>query len=402
MRVLLDNNLSVLVERLAARGIDAVHISSLGAVVSRGRVRATWTRPPGTLSVPVGRTDRMRGIAHNDSMDDRRLGTRAAQLPGAGWRTGQDRTRLLVTYLWDGRCGRCARPLVRLHELGLAPAPLDVDHVLPTDLGGRDELVNYMASCASCNRSRQARLICDDAVIRGVLRMRWAVRESFDDYWERATATDPAFEAPFWTAIRCADHGWHIDGSPAHLDCSGQARIHRQEVFSPQEWWSRFGSRSREVLDAAATSSRRHGLGDLDAWAVRAHLPRYARSPEHALALLNRIATPDRYRVLVPAPDHLLSVTVPLAAYNTAASARRRDNKATLALHARLKEVDIDWLGIARLWTQRHWPSSHLFYHRSAVLELAASGKRSALADLASLDAARAVDRYLADIRFNL
>lgn len=337
----------------------------------------------------------MRQTTGDGATESEQRGTRAAQTPGRGWRTGQDRTRLLVTFLWDGRCGHCSRSLVRVHELGIDPVPLDVDHALPTALGGCDELMNYIASCASCNRSRQASLIDDDTTTRGILRMREALLEDFDDYWEQAAGTDPAFEEPFWTAVRCADHDWHVHGSPAYHDCRAPVTSMWRTVPSPEEWWSRFGARSRHVLEAAAPALKGHALDAVDAWAVLGHLPRYASDPNHALELLQTIPTPVGYRDLEPASSYLLSLTVPLATANTSASARRRDHKAARELHAHLKEVGIDWFGVARLWTQRRWPSSHLFYHRSVVLALAASGKRTSLAALEVLDTERAVDLYL-------
>lgn len=325
-----------------------------------------------------------------------------APTPGRDWRTGQDRTRLLVTYLWDGRCGHCLRPLVLVHELPVAAVPLDVDHIRPKACGGRDELMNYIASCAGCNRSRQANLIDNRTTILSILRMQRAVLEDFSGYWEQAANTDPAFDKPFWTAVRCADHDWHVSGSPGHNDCQAHALSHDEGVYSTEEWCSRFGSRSREVLEAATSALRRHGLGSDDSWEVLSHLPRYAVDADHALKLVQTIPTPVGYRDLEPAPEHLLSVTVPLATTNTSASARRRDHKATRELHAHLKEFGIDWIGVARLWTQRRWPSSHLFYHRSAILELAKSGKRKGLAALADLDSAKTVDLYLTGIGSDL
>lgn len=258
--------------------------------------------------------------------------------------------------------------------------------------------MNYLASCARCNRKRQARLIDDAGTTRGVLRAREAILHGFDDYRERAAATDPAFAEPFWTGVRCADHDWHIYGSPGYDDCRALVVDLWHTVPVPEEWWSRFGSRSQEVLDASVLALERHGLDPVDAWTVLAHLPRYASSADHAFQLVRGLSTPAAYRGLHPAPSYLLSLTVPLAATNAASSARRRNFSAAKELHSHLKEVGIDWFGLAQLWTRRRWPSSHLFYHRAAVVELAAGGKQANLDALSALETARAADLYLAGI----
>lgn len=316
---------------------------------------------------------------------------------GCGWKTGQDRTRLLVTYLWDGRCGHCGASLVRVEELGVTAAPLDVDHAHPRMLGGRDELTNYIASCHVCNRSRQAGPLANEATATMLDRARRALREEFDYYRKRALTTDPAFSEPFWTAWRCADHEWHIYGSPAHEDCLGRARHLSEEILS-REWCSRFGSRSSEVLQAANVAAQRHGLVGLEPREVLTLLPGYAFNADHALKLLQSVSTPAQYRNLSPAPMFELSAIVPLAATNTSSSVRRRDFEATLELHQQLQNHGIHWLGIARLWTKRRWPSHQLFHHRRAVLALAASERRKSISHLATLDTSRAVDEYLEQV----
>ncbi len=323
---------------------------------------------------------------------------RSPKAIGGGWKTGQDRTRLLVTHLWDGRCGHCGVSLVAVEELGVTAAPLDVDHAHPRTLGGRDELTNYIASCHVCNRSRQAGPLKNETTAPMLDRARHTLREDFDDYRDRVLDTDPAFSDPFWTAIRCVDHEWHIYGSPAHHDCRARAGDLLRGVPSNEEWWSRFGTRAPEALQAANAAAQRHGMTSLESWEVLWHLPRYALDADHALELVQTMSTPAQYRSLSPAPEHLLGAILPLAATNTSASARRRDFKATLKLHQQLKNHGVHWLGIARLWTKRRWPSSHLFYHRRAVLTLAASGKRKSIEHLASLDTSRAVDVYLEQV----
>lgn len=299
--------------------------------------------------------------------------------PGHGWRTTQDRTRLLVTYLWDGRCGHCNGPLVRVRELGIEPLPLDVDHAHPSVNGGPDGLMNYIASCARCNRKRQATWLRADHTIRSLLRTRRTLLDEFDDHWQRASATDRAFAEPFRTAVRCALHKWHIHGSPAQHDCQEQLAELVGSVPLDEEWWSRFGGRSADVLRATDRVAKRRSLSGSDAWEVLGHLPRYADDADHALELLRTVETPKCYRRSTPAPTHLLGATISLAMTNTAASNRRRDFQAARDLHDHLKREGIDWLGIARLWTKRRWPSNHLFYHRVAIRTLAREGKRKAL-----------------------
>lgn len=364
----------------------------------------TWHqgREPRALSAVASITNHMRETTTNEHLEAEPTLPRSPQAVGGGWRTGQDRTRLLVTHLWDGRCGHCGVSLVAVEEIGVTAFPLDVDHAHPRMLGGRDELTNYIASCYVCNRSRQADPLRNQTTAAMLDRARHTLREDFDDYQDHVLETDPAFSDPFWTALRCADHDWHIYGSPAQHDCQAQAGDLLRGVPSEEEWWSRFGTRSSEVLQATSATAQRHGMASRDSWEVLWHLPRYALDADHALKLVQTMSTPAQYRSLSPAPMHLLGATLPLAATNSSASARRRDFKATLKLHQQLKNHGIHWLGIARLWTQRHWPSSHLFYHRRAVLALAASGKRQSIAQVATLDTSRAVDEYLEQIGLNL
>lgn len=321
-----------------------------------------------------------------------------SSLPGFGWRTNQDRTRLMVIHLWDGRCGHCDVPLVDIEEFHIHPMPLDVDHAQPYGLGGADALMNYIASCDTCNRRRQQKSIDRAETIERLLRVRAALTEEFDDHWNSASSTDPAFSKPFRTGVRCADHDWHILSSPAYWDCRAAIGDLSKAVPSPEEWWSRFGSRSVSVLKAAKLAAQNHGLTGIQPWEVLSHLPRYAIDAHHAATLLATQTTPASFRSLEPAESYLLSVIVPLAATNTAASARRRDNMVARDLHAHLIEHGIDWIGLARLWTARRWPSSHLFFHRKSVLRLATSGKRANLMRLKAFDTARAVDTFLESV----
>lgn len=158
----------------------------------------------------------------------------------------------MVTHLWDGRCGHCDVPLVTIAEYEIHPMPLDVDHAQPDGLGGADALMNYIASCDSCNRSRQQKPIDRAETVERLLRARKALIEDFDDHWTSASSTDPAFSRPFWTGVRCADHDWHIHSSPAYWDCRATLGAMSKRVPSPEEWWSRFGARS-------ATSARDTG-----------------------------------------------------------------------------------------------------------------------------------------------
>jgi len=51
-------------------------------------------------------------------------------------------------------CGRSAPDVV-----------LEVDHIVPRAEGGSDDILNLVTSCASCNRSKGARLLSDDTVV---------------------------------------------------------------------------------------------------------------------------------------------------------------------------------------------------------------------------------------------
>jgi len=61
--------------------------------------------------------------------------------------TKRDLNRLLSRY--NNSCAYCLEP----------SEPLHLDHVTPLKLGGRHSIGNLLPACASCNGSKQARLL---------------------------------------------------------------------------------------------------------------------------------------------------------------------------------------------------------------------------------------------------
>ena len=55
-------------------------------------------------------------------------------------------TRKMLYHQFDGRCQLCGKKLT-LENMTL-------DHIIPLDLGGEDELSNIQIACASCNTNR--------------------------------------------------------------------------------------------------------------------------------------------------------------------------------------------------------------------------------------------------------
>lgn len=318
------------------------------------------------------------------------------QALGHGWRTGQDQTRLLVTFMWDGRCGHCLSALVDVNELGIHSAPLDVDHLLPTANRGCNALMNYMASCDTCNRSRQTSMIERESTIEGVFRMRNGLVSDFRGYLSESLNTDASFTELFWTGVRCSVHDWHIFRSPAYQECRDQCLAPPlwEQAPAPVEWWSRFGPRSSEILNRANQAAVFQGLSALERRSVLGHLPRYALDADHARELLSSVSHPADYRKLAPAASHWLSVTLPFAPSVSLAATKRRDRAAMLQLDSNLKEIGISWWGIADLWVKRQWPTEKLFYHRVAVKKLVRAGKRDSLAHLEKLQTATDVEKY--------
>ncbi|MET0343419.1 MAG: HNH endonuclease [Polyangiales bacterium] len=73
---------------------------------------------------------------------------------------------------WVGRCLHCRRRIVVPCDLR-EPASATLEHIVPRNHGGGDDLENLGLACASCNHQKGMRLDCrrlDDPALQEVIR----------------------------------------------------------------------------------------------------------------------------------------------------------------------------------------------------------------------------------------
>lgn len=79
-----------------------------------------------------------------------------------------------------GECGYCRAPQRAL------PYRLEVEHLLPVSLGGRDERENLWLSCHKCNKLRSNRVVGTDPLTQKEVALFNPRRDSWNDHfaWE--------------------------------------------------------------------------------------------------------------------------------------------------------------------------------------------------------------------------
>lgn len=335
-----------------------------------------------------------------------------ANLLGERWRTTDPRTRLVVVKLWDGRCGHCNGNLIRSEEFNALN--LEIDHFIPRSKRGPDSPLNYVASCWECNNSRRDKPIINPDVISKMAKVQSFVSSpDFDEFVEDSIQIDTKIkDSALIVANRCFDHGWHIEGSPVAIECYEECRINIEGRYQNNEWWSRFGSYSRQVEMMVREYLHISGLGKSDEWGnwqgLGIDFPRYCSSPFEAFeTIVEYLHRGKDY--LTPAIPWFLYCQLDLSDTNRA----RAHSKS----HSRSVEYEANFWKrqnfpvprtLLRIWDDNGWPT-HLFWdYRGAILQIKKEGilkhARSlrAISDTAWPTQVSAVEDYLKEIEAGL
>ncbi|WP_442921711.1 HNH endonuclease [Microbacterium sp. MRS-1] len=177
----------------------------------------------------------------------------------------------------DGRCFHCDCSLLNFEDDAppSSPArPLNVDHAIPRVAGGPNRADNYLASCESCNKSRQETPL-SAADSRRATEL-WAELD-LDSVAVSARQRDDFKGQAVFLCRSCEVHSWHIDGSPGHracvesllrgvggareLDSSGARKVNTQRWES--DHFGRLGADSRVGCGRGSEGADCRAVGDL-------------------------------------------------------------------------------------------------------------------------------------------
>jgi 5-methylcytosine-specific restriction endonuclease McrA len=324
------------------------------------------------------------------------------------WRRDHPRTRLVVLHLWDGRCGHCGTPLLTSEELpSITEAPYEVDHAVPSSVGGDDDVANYIAACWSCNNKRRAKALTDSHVLAGLDVVREFVgHDDIDMFVDRVCQVDTAIQNhAYFSMVLCFEHGWHINDSPFQRDCFGRCQRRFEGPLNP-EWWSRFGLLSHHVrLIVGENLYIRRILRGYDWWTEalgwEMTLPRYCHSPFDIIDVLSSVDEFGARPTTDPAPEYIFGASHRLSPTNQRRALRQSERLSVTNMLAIADFVEngITSPALLRLWNIKHWPTYLLFSYPHAVSRIQARRQlRTHLTALRRLDSRLEAEDYLREL----
>lgn len=311
------------------------------------------------------------------------------------WRTRDWDARLIVVWLWDGRCAHCDVPLVRVD--GMPCGDLHLDHATPQSLGGTHQLSNYLASCSVCNTRRQDDQLSSPRVLKNLSVARALVEsEDFPDLQETllASTEDWLYRSLHLTGYRCAIHRWHLADSIAQRSCYERALGANYQHLGV-EWWSRFGLESVHVWWSVTEYLANLGVRATPPLlrSLRLNLPRYCRSSDEWGTVLPRVldCAPGN-----PAPSHLAEISLPVSAtFRTNAERSVRMTRVRREIEVwRSEGIDVPQ-SMMKLWISRHWPGDLIGAYATSVNRISAEGPKRHVARMADLQNWEAARGYL-------
>lgn len=330
--------------------------------------------------------------------------------PAHLWRRDHPRTRLVVLHLWDGRCGHCGTSLLTSEEVpGITEAPYEVDHTVPSSVGGGDNVTNYIAACWSCNNGRRAKPIMDARVLANLRVVReFVLHDDFDAFVHRVCQVDTAIrDHAYFSMVLCFEHGWHVIDSPFQRHCFAQCQ-QRFPGRLNREWWSRFGLLSHHVRLIVGENLYIRGIVRGNDWWSESQgwdmtLPRYCRSPFDISQVLCSVDRIGAQPTTEPAPEYLFGAShrLSLTTQRRALRQSERLSVANMLALADFVDNDITSQALLRLWTSKHWPTYLLFSYPNAVRRIQTWGRlRAYLRALRRLSTRFEAETYLRELDY--
>ncbi|WP_156122628.1 HNH endonuclease signature motif containing protein [Microbacterium hominis] len=317
------------------------------------------------------------------------------------WTTGDYRARITAVAITDGRCFHCDCSLLNFEDDAPPSSParqLNVDHAIPRVAGGPNRADNYLASCESCNKSRQETPL-SAADSRRATEL-WAELD-LESVAVSARQRDDFKGQAVFLCRSCEVHSWHIDGSPGHRAC-GESLLRGidpalRRVFPDggRAWAGVFGRDAAEMLTRTIGSAL--WASPDERMAVLIQLPRVLCRKLDRVDEVMRNARD--YRDLRDDPheryNEQFSGLLPLAS----SAAERRVNarvsaEARAAARAYTESVGVTWHAVFRLFSSRRWPTHLLYDHRNRIRALTAQGRRRMLSELRSCESVAELFAY--------